>query len=182
MTTEIWLPVPIDGMENLYRISSFGRIQSCALRLNEKIGTWHEVKPWSDGFGYLVVTLCSGTKRLAKKINVLVLLAFTGPRPIGHCARHLDGNPKNNSLENLQWATYKINSADRVQHGTEYNGTRHHSAKLTVENVRFIRQSSLSNVKLGKLFGVTKGTIRHARVGLTWKSVDRHQATEHEGG
>jgi hypothetical protein len=30
--------------------------------------------------------------------------------------RHLDGNPKNNRLENLAWGTYKENAQDRELH------------------------------------------------------------------
>jgi len=44
-------------------------------------------------------------------------------------------------------------------------------SKLTIENVRFIRSSSLSNVQLAELLGVSRPTISEIRHFRTWKGI-----------
>lgn len=57
-------------------------------------------------------------------IHRLVLETFIGPAPEGLQTRHLDGNPRNNRLDNLCWGTPKENQADRALHGTDNKGER----------------------------------------------------------
>lgn len=56
--------------------------------------------------------------------HVLVLEHFCGERPMGYVSRHLDGNPENNHISNLQWSTQKENLSDRKKHGTLLYGER----------------------------------------------------------
>ena len=37
----------------------------------------------------------------------IILLAFKGPSPPNHVARHIDGNPINNTLNDRDWETAK---------------------------------------------------------------------------
>lgn len=54
----------------------------------------------------------------SKGAHIFVCDAFHGPKPSSkHQVRHLDGNRKNNSPENLKWGTSKENAADRTNHG-----------------------------------------------------------------
>lgn len=52
-------------------------------------------------------TVCVRTtagKKTAREVGKLVLTAFRGYRPTAiYMAEHLDGNPENNALENLEW-------------------------------------------------------------------------------
>lgn len=74
--------------------------------------------PWVGRKGYLKVTLnCHGARRNAAVAH-LVLEAFVGPRPPGQEARHLDGNPLRNVLENLAWGPKSENAYDSIRHGT----------------------------------------------------------------
>ena len=51
-------------------------------------------------------------------IHRLVLETFIGPCPEGEVCRHLDGDKRNNSLNNLCWGTLKENTQDAIRHGT----------------------------------------------------------------
>lgn len=64
----------------------------------------------------------SWTKR---RVHLLVLETFVGPRPHGMFGCHNDGDKDNNRLENLRWDTASNNSYDTVRHG------RHHQTKKT---------------------------------------------------
>ena len=76
--------------------------------------------------------------------SYFVLLAFVGDRPDGMEACHQDGNCLNDSAGNLRWDTSTANKADMVRHNTRRHGEQIHTAKLTEDDVRAIRQRSLA--------------------------------------
>lgn len=51
------------------------------------------------------------------RVNVLVLLAFRGPRPSRADACHGNGDPNDNALTNLRWDTRSGNMLDASRHG-----------------------------------------------------------------
>ncbi len=87
---------------------------------------------------------------------------------------HYDGNPLNNSLENLRWGTRKENFADAKRHGTlgEAKGERHGRSKLTEDDVMQIRDLGalgLTQREIGDLFGVSQKQIGHILRGKYWQ-------------
>ncbi len=78
--------------------------------------------------GYFIVRLQIGDKRLVRPVHRLVLLAFRGEPENGYEARHLNGNRKDNRIENLAWGTREENAADREAHGNTACGEKHSEA------------------------------------------------------
>jgi hypothetical protein len=67
----------------------------------------------------------------------------------------------------------KKHHSEKTKAAGEYaHGERHGNAKLTDAEVRIIQDSELSLRKLAVQFGVSKTTIRDAKLGNTWKHVD----------
>ena len=137
---------------------------------------WRELKPFKNNkTGHLSVKLSRGNKQKAHQIHVLVLLSFVGPKLDGQLCRHLDGNPKNNKLENLCWGTPKENRMDMIRHGTVYCGERHHYAKLTAVEVIEIRRlyttGGFSLNQLADRFVVDFTTIWQIVKRKTWKRI-----------
>lgn len=96
---EIWKN--IDGYENKYQISNFGRVRNCKKNLI--------LKPIINKFGYLKINLYSNKKMKTYLIHRLVAQAFIpNPNnlPIVH---HKDENPSNPHVNNLEWCTQKHN-------------------------------------------------------------------------
>lgn len=126
--------------------------------------------------GYVTVGLRrKGEKQIAFYVHRLMLETFVGPCPDGMECRHLDGNPKNNSLGNLAWGTKKQNGEDRISHGTRHNGERSPISKLTDENVREIRKLSrdgLTQYEIASRFGIVRENVSAILVGRTWKHVE----------
>lgn len=94
-----------------YRISPKGFVVS--LKKTPRI-----LKSAGCGYGkrYQFVALCSKGLSKAHYVHRLVASAFL-PNPEGKPeVNHKDGNPRNNALENLEWATAQENSAHA--HGT----------------------------------------------------------------
>ena len=70
----------------------------------------HIMKPYKDRDGYLRVTLTKDGKTTNAGVHRWVLHAFD-PRPNEDEleVHHIDGDPTNNCLDNLQWVTHEEN-------------------------------------------------------------------------
>lgn len=142
MSAERWLPVP--GFDKQYEVSDRGRVRSLARLVIDKYGRRHPVEPrllaqHPDGQGRLKVRLCDGPRSPTRKVHLLVLEAFVGPRPDGMVACHADDDYLNNHLLNLRWDTLSANAYDSVRNGT------HHCASKThcVRNHEFTSENTL---------------------------------------
>jgi DNA-binding XRE family transcriptional regulator len=153
------------GYEDSYEVSSFGRVRSL-LGVSPRI-----LKPAWAGKGYATVGL------LGKQhyVHHLVLRAFSGPRPKGQEASHLDGNRDNNRADNLAWMTRADNHALKKEHGTSQEGDRHGMSKLTEKQVLSIRsRCAEGNERLARDFGVDRRTIYDIQEGRTWTHLPLH--------
>lgn len=98
-SNEVWKPVK--GYEGIYEVSNIGRVRT--LRTN-KIITPKFTK------GYCYVRLYKDGKGKQKYIHRIVAEAFI-PNPENlPQVNHKDENPKNNSVDNLEWCTAKYNA------------------------------------------------------------------------
>lgn len=131
---ERWRDIP--DYEGWYRISDRGRLKSVAKVIMRKDGKPYTAKeqihkPPTYTTGYLMATLYKQGIIERMMIHQLVLLAFIGPCPKGQQCRHLDGDSKNNRIENLCWGTASQDREDQARHGTMYRGEKQHLAKVT---------------------------------------------------
>jgi hypothetical protein len=91
-----------------------------------------------------------------------------------HQARHLNGTPGDNHLENLCWGTYADNNADMDIHGTRPRGERKVEAKLRASDIPTIRMQRAAGAAWSALaaqYGVSKNAIRQIISGATWTHV-----------
>lgn len=156
-TAEIWKPVP--GYEKEYMVSNKGRVKSLArliIRNNGRPQTIKEriLKAPPDEWGYPQVRLLGRTF----KVHRLMAMVFLGERPDGFVVRHKDGNPKNNTLDNLEYGTASQNVMDCYS----YRGYLSKTQKLMPSDAIEIKQR-LSNgergVDLAREFGVSQQNV-----------------------
>lgn len=106
---EIWKD--IEGYEGLYQISNLGRVKS--LKRTDSLGRLKKErinKPDLSTAGYPMITLYKNGKRSRKLIHRLIAIAFI-PNPNNYpVVNHKDENPKNYSINNLEWCTYRYNN------------------------------------------------------------------------
>lgn len=145
MTEEIWKYVP--GFEKIYKISSFGRLKSVKRTVRHssggtKILKSKIIKGTVNSLGYTRFCLRKNGKEVHYFAHRLVLLTFVGPCPPNKEARHLDGNPSNNSLTNLKWGTHKKNMHDKFRHNTQQHGETHNLCKITEKQALTIMRHS----------------------------------------
>lgn len=96
---EIWKD--IKGYENKYQVSNLGRIKSLT-KCGEKI-----LKHLKNNKGYMRVNLYINSKRSVLLIHRLMAETFI-PNPNQYeFVHHIDGDPTNNSIKNLEWMDKK---------------------------------------------------------------------------
>lgn len=165
---------PIDGWPH-YEVSNFGRVRSWKKRGNGFGKTLEKpiiLKQGTSRNGYKTVRPCQNKVPKTFSVHCLVLEAFVGQRPSAvHQAAHFDGDPSNNRLDNLRWATRVENAADRIRHGRQVRGENHPLSKLTEGKVREIRRSSEGSTRLAERFNVSQKAIDLVLSGEKWAHV-----------
>ena len=155
---------PIEGFPG-YAVSCCGKVR----------GPRSILKGERYPYGHIGVQLYRDGHRFKRWVHRLVLEAFTGPCPDGFEAAHNDGNPSNNSIDNLRWTTHADNQDDRQIHGTVPQGITHGRSKLTEDDVRYIRKSRQMHgtyaSDLAAEFGVTKSTVEKIFRRETWTHI-----------
>lgn len=161
----------VEGFEEYFLVSRDGQLFS---KRTNKILKLNKV-----GGGYLAHTTKIGGrsgKNYCLRIHQLVAKAFV-PNPDNLPeVNHDDGDKSNNNDWNLVWMTPKQN----VQHAFETGlnkprrGTSNENAKLTSEQVKFIREKCRKNggpyssKQLGEMFGVHPTNISKAARGASY--------------
>lgn len=120
----------------------------------------------SHGYGTTYYPLTTD-RVLAHRMSFFI---FNGRWPSG-IIQHSCDNRRCCNPRHLKDGTIKENAADAVERNRLPHGEKCWAAKLSSEKVKFIRQSSLTNVELGAMFGVNPATISRARHGKKWAKV-----------
>lgn len=164
--TEEWRVIP-EFPE--YEASSLGRVR--------RSDTGFMRKP-SETLASLILTLrhASGLRQ-TQNVGALVLMAFVGPRPAKYDTSHLNGNFRDNRVENLAWETRVQNMARKAEHGTNVapRGSDHYRAKLDEAKVLDIRTrlaAGVRNIDLAREYGVAKSLIWAIKAGRIWAHVE----------
>lgn len=176
---EEWRPVV--GWEGLYEVSNLGRVRSLDREYIPKDRTTSSplqgrmlITYKFHAYGYLGVGLSRDGKPRRRYVHTLVLEAFVGPRPPGMYCNHIDADPTNNRVSNLEWCTQKQNMQHASRLGRTKNpaGEDHARAKVTAEQVLTIRrmaQEGESQRELASLFGLSRRAVRLIINRETWK-------------
>lgn len=111
MVKEIWKNIP--GFEGYYQASNLGRVRSLDRKVRGKYGNiavkkGKILKPNKKRYGQ--VCLIVDGVRFYPLVSHLVYSAFYGPIPEGMQVNHIDENPENNRLDNLNLMTPKENT------------------------------------------------------------------------
>jgi hypothetical protein len=125
---EIWKDIP--GYEGMYQVSNLGNVKSLSKYLFHFFGDVRLTKEKILKAGFnkktnrFIVVLCS-EKRKTFCVHQLVAMAFLNHKPCGYklIVDHIDNNPLNNRVENLQLTTQRVNCSKDVKNKTsKYTG------------------------------------------------------------
>jgi len=172
---EIWKPMTgyHDIRGDRLMVSNTGKIKSCI--------TGRILKTYVSGRGYesLRFTLDGGKKTIT--IHRAVAIAFI-PNPNNYAEiNHKDGNKLSNNFSNLEWCTRSQNERHKFDTGlydpSRISGEHNGNHKLTVENVKYIREhfqrksKEFGAIAMCQKFNVNRKTITDVVNGKIWKNV-----------
>lgn len=109
---------------------------------------------------------------IKRYIHRVVYENIFGKIPEGLVVRHKCDNPNCINIEHLELGTHADNVADRVERERSATGVDNGRAKLTEDDVRFIRSDNThNNTELSKMFSVDAKVIRNVKSFKSWKHV-----------
>lgn len=154
--------------ENKYQISNTGKVR------NKKTGL--VLKPKYNQKGYQYVNLSvNRCKSIKWYIHRLVGFHFI-PNPENKPQiNHIDGNPSNNVVENLEWVTNDENQRHAVLNNLHFQGEEHRSSKFTNESVKLLPkliEIGFSVKDINELTGVAIQNLRKIILGKTWRQLN----------
>lgn len=188
---EIWKD--IDGYEGIYQVSNIGRVKSldrikphntakCGyIEIKGKM-----LKPMETYKGYLCVDLRDGFKNVRKTIPIHRLVAFAfinNPKPEEYNqVNHIDGNKKNNKIENLEWCNNSMNQLHAYKNGLNHHGEAAGRPKKPVIKISLdgniiqkynsVKEAATdNNIKTASNIGMVCNGYRNTAGGFTWKFV-----------
>ncbi|MFY4840649.1 NUMOD4 domain-containing protein [Staphylococcus aureus] len=155
---EIWKDVV--GYEGIYEVSSYGRIRTHKNKTTytEKHGIRHwkqrYLKDKTPNGRNVRVALWKNGECKYFLVHRLVAFAFIPVVKGKECINHIDGNPENNNVENLEWCTYKENTNHAFENGLN---TSNMAVKLT--NHLGIEYEFISMARASKFLGRCHGYV-----------------------
>lgn len=172
---------PIEEFSGKYSVLSDGRIFSNIRedRFGRKFGGMF-LSTKLDRYGYPVVSMIKEKrKKVTRTVHRLVALTFID-NPDNHpTVNHKDGNKENNSIDNLEWVSWKQNTQHSWDIGLckaydrkrPYNSEairdrnrkarKHYFCQKDVDKIKQLRGEGLSQQKIADIVGIPQGTISH---------------------
>lgn len=173
--------VPIAGQEGRYDVSSLGRVRSLdrdVVYSDGRVGRFKGVTltPSRGLNGYLIVSIDRGKRHL---VHRLVAAAFLQPPASGgSVVNHINGDKRDNRVENLEWSTPAENNRHarasllNRQNGEQCNLTRY-SDQLVASIRRVNERYSPTFRELALLFDVSEMQVSSIVKGTTRAPPDR---------
>lgn len=160
---EYWKP--IEGFEGVYELSSLARVKSLPKikgRYMQKDS--HILSPKTNKDGYLCFTLKKD--KVSKHIHLQRLMALNfipNPNNLPQ-VNHIDGNKKNNYIENLEWVTCQQNIRHSWDNGlsTPKDGDKNGNCILSSEQVceiKELRSSGKTYFEIAKIYNISFGHV-----------------------
>ena len=173
---EIWKKITI--VDCNYSISSMGRVRNDLTNkiLNCSLNTK----------GYVQVALWNNGEKTIHRVHRLVAKEFIENNFNKPQVNHINGLKTDNRIENLEWCNNSENIKHSYKIGTMKNsgklrgvkylhstGSLHPLAKLTEDNVRFIRnnKTKFKRKELQDMFGVSQQSISNIINNISWTHI-----------
>lgn len=163
---EIWSNIV--GFENFYEVSNLGRVRG-KNRIRKSKGTSLSfvmgkiLTQKTDKDGYKEVALCKDGKMYSRRVHRLVASAFI-PNPNNYpIINHIDENPSNNCVSNLEWCSKSYNTKYSVHKRSQKvicNGVEFPSINALARHLNADSKALRYRLKVGGLYkGKYKITI-----------------------
>lgn len=141
----------IKGYEGSYAITNYGRVWSCRRNI------W--LSEFYVGHGYAAVRLCDNGIETDKKVHRLVAEAFIKNKDNKPQVNHINGDKKDNRVNNLHWVTAREN----IQHSCDLglNPTLKLSFKDKITICKLFHFCNAKKAYIARLFGISSPGVIH---------------------
>jgi hypothetical protein len=151
MGKEIWKDVDIKGFEGLYKVSNFGNIIS--------VRRGKQMKGGYDKRGYQTVALSNISNHITTGVYRLVALAFI-PNPENKpCVNHIDSNPRNNHVSNLEWVTYSENALHAHRNNRHPHKGLYYTDEMVNAVTHLLQHTDHTFAEIAEIVGINKGNV-----------------------
>ena len=179
---EIWRP--IEGYVGFYEVSNCGRVRSVdRILLQTRRGTRCQVsfkgriiRPASMPSGHLSVVLSRNGSVEGFKVHSLVAEAFIRRKRSGEHVNHLDFDPRNNNLENLEITTPSGNVNHSMLAGRL--GTKLHRDKVL--QIRYELAWGEKQATLARKLDVSIPNMSAIAKGRNWRWANLSDLAQHD--
>lgn len=178
----------VKGYEPFYEVSNLGRIRSKDRVIIRRDGKPHPVKGiwphiYINHWGYPMVALSVGVNRQKRRfVHRLVAETFIeNPRPdLYNQINHIDGNKRNNRIENLEWTNCSLNQIHAYKLGLHKPTDKLNKKVIQLDDDGNIikiwdslhqAEKELGGKCVGHIWGCIKGERKHCK-GYKWKYYD----------
>lgn len=154
-----------------YLVGNYGSVY------NKKTG--RKRNPSTDKDGYFYLKLHNNGEEKFMRLNRLVALTFINNPNNLPVVNHLDGDKKNNYVENLEWTTVKENAIHSYENGLQKGakGSKHSRAKFTDNQIikvcEMLQSGVYTNLHISETTGVSVRTIQSVRSRYNWTHISK---------
>ena len=158
----------IPEIKDYYTITSDGLIysdNSGLMKTRNRAGTDYQI---------INLSKLDGNKRTFR-VHRLVMMAFNPVKNMNELeVNHIDGNKKNNKLENLEWCTASENQIHAFKTGLNKarKGEKSNFSKLTEDDVKKVfelRKEGLLQREIAEIVGCTSSNISYILREKSWR-------------
>ena len=145
-----------------YEVSNYGNVRHTKTKKVRKLRF--------DSHGY---TRLNFSNMKTYHVHRLVANAFIPKVDNHNVINHIDNNPSNNNVENLEWSTPLKNSQHSVLMNAHYKGEQVHTCKISEKDAIDIKYNSkgINTLVLSKKYNVARCTINDIQAGRSWKHI-----------
>lgn len=119
------------------------------------VGIKGKMNPKIPRCGYLRITVKIDGKKISQNIHVLVAEAFLGLRPKGQQINHIDGNKLNNSVDNLEYISPKLNIKHSFEMGLQPMGIKRGKGQYSFETIKQVREQAENGMSFKNISDLT---------------------------
>jgi len=167
MSDEVWRGVV--GYEGLYVVSNLGNVRSLPKRTRHREEL--EMTKRVGSGGYLYVHLRKNGKSNNRLVHRLVAEAFIDNPYNKPQVNHIDGNKKNNNVNNLEWVTHSENQLHSIRVLGNPKLPKHRispNRHLTYQQAQQIRADNRPQAVIAMDYGVTQMSISLIKRNITY--------------
>lgn len=175
MSEEEWRP--ISGFEGLYEVSNLGEVRNCRKSRPKSLFDATLAKHVNGRRGeakYISVGLWKNNKPIYKYVHRLVAEAFIPNPESKPYVNHIDGDPSNNCVSNLEWCT----ALENMKHAKLLGLIKSPDVSISIANLSKV--NDIAKIRLrcsnGKLYDSVTSASRSLNI-----SVDRIRKASKSG-